>query len=158
MSTISVKEYSFDDFFNLKGLDVLIKEYANSSHNPLVQDVDLDYINIVKDAYKEIIKNSNVTFHAIVDKDTVKGICVLIQSGNGNSNKTIIDINAIYVYPECRRLGCGKKMFEYIDAFAKEHGASGIYFQVPVGSRLEKALERSNHFNKQYVLYYRGIE
>lgn len=155
---ISVKEYSFDDFFNLKGLDVLIKEYANSSNNPLVQDVDLDYINIVKDAYKEIIKNSNVTFHAIVDKDTVKGICVLIQSGNGNSNKTIIDINAIYVYPECRRLGCGKKMFEYIDVFAKEHGASGIYFQAPVGTRLEKVLERNNHFKKQYVLYYRGIE
>ena len=50
LKKILVKEYSFEDFFNLKGLAELIQEYVNSSNNPLVQDVDITYIDEVKDA------------------------------------------------------------------------------------------------------------
>ena len=58
---IVLKQYSFEDFFNLSNLAETIRDYANSSHNPLVFNVDLDYVNVIKTAYKEIMKNENVT-------------------------------------------------------------------------------------------------
>ena len=105
LKKILVKEYSFEDFFNLKNMDKLIQEYVNSSNNPLVQDVDITYIDEVKRAYKSLLKNNNVTFHAITDNNTVVGLASLIQSSNGNSPESVIDINAIYVTPEYRRHG-----------------------------------------------------
>lgn len=154
---IVLKQYSFEDFFNLPNLAETIRDYANSSHNPLVFNVDLDYVNVIKTAYKEIMKNENVTFHALTDNGQCKGVLALIQSSNGNSPKTIIDINAIYVDPLYRRKGYGKKMFTYIDEFAKSVGASGIYFQVPVNSKLEKVLDKTSYFTKTYSLFFREV-
>lgn len=150
-------ELSFDDFFNAKGMAELIKEYANSSNNPLVQDVDLDYINIVREAYKTIIQKTNTTFHVIKENGIVKGLAVLVISSNGNSPKLVCDINSIYVTPQLRKQGYGKKLFQYIDDFSKKNGASGIYFQVPCGSRLERILDKTNYFDRQYSLFYREI-
>ena len=150
LKKILVKEYSFEDFFNLKGLAKLIQEYVNSSNNPLVQDVDITYIVEVKDAYKSLLKKNNVTFHAITDDDTVVGLAALIQSSNGNSSESVIDINAIYVTPEYRRKGLGSKLLKYIDEFAFSQGAVCIYFQVPVGSRLENVLDKGCYFQKTY--------
>lgn len=158
LKKILVKEYSFEDFFNLKGLAKLIQEYVNSSNNPLVQDVDITYIDEVKDAYKSLLKNNNVTFHAITDDDVVVGLASLIQSSNGNSPESVIDINAIYVTPEYRRHGFGTKLLKYIDEFALSHGAVGIYFQVPVGSRLENVLDKGCYFQKTYSLFFRGLK
>ena len=158
LKKILVKEYSFEDFFNLKGLAELIQEYVNSSNNPLVQDVDITYIDEVKDAYKSLLKNNNVTFHAITDNATVVGLASLIQSSNGNSSESVIDINAIYVTPEYRRKGLGTKLLKYIDEFALSHGAVGIYFQVPVGSRLENVLDKGCYFQKTYSLFFRSLK
>lgn len=158
LKKILVKEYSFEDFFNLKGLAKLIQEYVNSSNNPLVQDVDITYIDEVKDAYKSLLKNNNVTFHAITDDDVVVGLASLIQSSNGNSPESVIDINAIYVTPEYRRHGFGTKLLKYIDEFALSHGAVGIYFQVPVGSRLENVLDKGSYFQKTYSLFFRSLK
>ena len=158
LKKILVKEYSFEDFFNLKGLAKLIQEYVNSSNNPLVQDVDITYIDEVRDAYKSLLKNNNVTFHAITDDDTVVGLVALIQSSNGNSSESVIDINAIYVTPEYRRKGLGSKLLKYIDEFALSHGAVGIYFQVPVGSRLENVLDKGCYFQKTYSLFFRSLK
>ena len=157
LKKISVKEYSFEDFFNLNGLAELIQEYVNSSNNPLVQNVDITYIDEVKDAYKSLLKNNNVTFHAITD-DEVVGLTTLIQSSNGNSSESVIDINAIYVTPEYRRKGFGTKLLKYIDEFALSRGAVGIYFQVPVGSRLEKVLDKGCYFQKTYSLFFRSLK
>lgn len=154
---IVIKQYSFEDFFNLPNLAETIRDYVNSSHNPLVFGVDLDYINIVKAGYKEIIKNENVTFHALTDNGQCKGVLVLIQSSNGNSPKSIIDINAIYVDKLYRCKGYGKKMFTYIDEFTKSVNASGIYFQVPVNSKLEKVLDKTKYFTKTYSLFFREV-
>lgn len=158
LKKILVKEYSFEDFFNLKGLAELIQEYVNSSNNPLVQDVDITYIDEVKDAYKSLLKNNDVTFHAITDDDIVVGLAALIQSSNGNSSESVIDINAIYVTPEYRRKGLGSKLLKYIDEFALSHGAVGIYFQVPVGSRLENVLDKGCYFQKTYSLFFRSLK
>ena len=158
LKKILVKEYSFEDFFNLKGLAKLIQEYVNSSNNPLVQDVDITYIDEVRDAYKSLLKNNNVTFHAITDDDIVVGLASLIQSSNGNSSESVIDINAIYVTPEYRRKGLGSKLLKYIDEFALSHGAVGIYFQVPVGSRLENVLDKGCYFQKTYSLFFRSLK
>lgn len=158
LKKILVKEYSFEDFFNLKGLAELIQEYVNSSNNPLVQDVDITYIDEVKRAYKSLLKNNNVTFHAITDNNTVVGLASLIQSSNGNSTESVIDINAIYVTPEYRRKGLGTKLLKYIDEFALSHGAVGIYFQVPVGSRLENVLDKGCYFQKTYSLFFRSLK
>lgn len=158
LKKILVKEYSFEDFFNLKGLAELIQEYVNSSNNPLVQDVDITYIDEVKEAYKSLLKNNNVTFHAITDNNIVVGLASLIQSSNGNSPESVIDINAIYVTPEYRRHGFGTKLLKYIDEFALSHGAVGIYFQVPVGSRLENVLDKGCYFQKTYSLFFRSLK
>lgn len=158
LKKILVKEYSFEDFFNLKGLAKLIQEYVNSSNNPLVQDVDITYIDEVRDAYKSLLKNNDVTFHAITDNNTVVGLASLIQSSNGNSSESVIDINAIYVTPEYRRKGLGSKLLKYIDEFALSHGAVGIYFQVPVGSRLENVLDKGCYFQKTYSLFFRSLK
>lgn len=158
LKKILVKEYSFEDFFNLKGLAELIQEYVNSSNNPLVQDVDITYIDEVKRAYKSLLKNNNVTFHAVTVDDTVVGLASLIQSSNGNSSESVIDINAIYVTPEYRRKGLGSKLLKYIDEFALSQGAVGIYFQVPVGSRLENVLDKGCYFQKTYSLFFRSLK
>lgn len=158
LKKILVKEYSFEDFFNLKGLAELIQEYVNSSNNPLVQDVDITYIDEVKSAYKSLLKNNDVSFHAITDDDIVVGLASLIQSSNGNSSESVIDINAIYVTPEYRRKGLGTKLLKYIDEFALSHGAVGIYFQVPVGSRLENVLDKGCYFQKTYSLFFRSLK
>jgi aminoglycoside 6'-N-acetyltransferase I len=95
-------------------------------------------------SYKRILKSENETCYLIADQSTYFGfihISLRFEYVEGANTSPVGYIEGIYIKPEYREFGYGKKLVKYGIVWAKEKGCSEI------GSDAKLENKNSHHFH-----------
>lgn len=116
MNEIIIKEFTEDRAEEVKLLVMTVhKEFGFSYDKKL--DYDLDNV-------KNVYMQSNGGFWIALYQDKVIG-CTAIKE-TGNNREKVAELKRMYLYPEFRGKGIGKKLFELAQSHLKEKGYKTI--------------------------------
>lgn len=113
---------------DLKAVAEIVVNGWKAAYRGIIDDDFLDSLN-ANDAYQRMLKNYQENGFVVAEIDNeVVGFCRYTLENLFSKEYTEIDgeISAIYVKPELKRNGIGKKLFEYVFNEFKKNGNKKI--------------------------------
>ena len=87
------------------------------------------------------------------EQGKIVGSLILMIKENPYRRKKYGDIRNIYLEPECRGKGYGKKMLEFADQYFKQQGCSYAFTGIAVHNPASNALfEKAGYYKTRYIL------
>lgn len=134
---MKLKAISFNELFDHPLFADLCIEYAKESGND-----DLGLALPSTELYKALEAAGRCFFIGAFEGCGMVGFAVLMLNDHPHYSKTVGICDAIFVKYEHRQGPAGLKLIRKVQEVAKEHGAVGVYFSAPEGSRLSKLFAR----------------
>lgn len=115
----------------------LINMYNNEENKYIPKNINSIHNNNVLDEYNDWIKNKNLIY-LLIEDDTVIGFCV-VNLNNFKFPKSFSYISHLFIVPDKRNLGLGKKLIKYAMSDIRNRYKYKKYFSLNCLSKNEKA-------------------
>ena len=97
--------------------------------------------------------DTGAAYFFMYEQERIIGSLILMIKENLYRRKRYGDIRNIYLEPECRGKGYGKKMLEFADQYFKQHGCSYAFAGIAAHNPSSNALfEKAGYGKTRYIL------
>lgn len=134
---MKLKAISFSDLFDHPLFADLCIEYAQESGNA---DLGVAVPNSAR--YLMLEEQGLAVCVGAFEGEDMIGFAAMILSEHPHYSATIVVCDALFIKKEQRKGPAGLRLISKVKEMAKEHGAVGVYFSAPEGSRLSKLFAR----------------
>lgn len=136
MSLIQIKPTSVAQIQAASNIDVLLEAYAQESALSVMPEPMPDW-----DSYVAMEESGGIIAHGAYVDDALVGFMVIMMCYAAQYSASIGNTMAIFVLPEYRKFGTGKKLVDSVADAAFTHGMAALAIGAPSDSRLAKAAE-----------------
>jgi len=147
-----IKRVRIADLIKEFSLSVMMGLYAGEAHVPGMPEPAPDYelYQAMEDA------GSLQAFGAYADGRLV-GFLILIVSPIPHYSVMLATTESIFVLPDYRKYGTGRRLLEAAEEYAKERGCHGIGVTAPRGGRLARGMGAMGYRHTHQV-YFRRLD
>lgn len=150
MNDIQIKPISITQIQAASNIDALLDAYAQESALSVMPEPLPDW-----DGYTAMEDSGGLIVHGAYAGDTLVGFMVIMMCYAAQYSASIGNTMAIFVLPEYRKFGTGKKLVDSVAEAAFSHGMAALAIGAPSESRLAKAAE-SMGFKETNRIYLRA--
>jgi len=150
MNDILIKPISITQIQAASNIDALLDAYAQESALSVMPEPLPDW-----DGYAAMEESGGIIAHGVYAGDTLVGFMVIMMCYAAQYSASIGNTMAIFVLPEYRKFGTGKKLVDSVAEAAFSHGMAALAIGAPSESRLAKAAE-SMGFKETNRIYLRA--
>lgn len=136
MSLPQIKHISVAKIQAASNIGELLDAYAQESALAVMPEPMLDW-----DIYEALEESGGIIAHGAYVDDTLVGFMVIMMCYAAQYSADIGNTMLLFVLPEHRRFGTGKKLVDSVAEAAFTHGMAALAIGAPSDSRLAKAAE-----------------
>ncbi|NLX17566.1 MAG: hypothetical protein GXY45_11465 [Ramlibacter sp.] len=89
------------------------------------------------------------------DGDRLIGFAVLLLSEHLHFSRMVATVEAIFALPET---GAGAELMRFLEGFARQQGAAGLFISAPTGGRLDRVMRRSRSYSQTNAVFYKPLQ
>lgn len=131
----------------------LIAAYAQESSIPELGEVSADM-----DTYRDFEARGAMYAIGAFAPELVGVATVLIYGLPHYAGRRIASMESLFVLPSARRNGTGMRLLQAAKDLARDFGAPGLLVSAPVGSRLDKVLQRTADCRETNHIFLMGLK
>lgn len=139
-----LREVSYEEFFNLEGIQETIHEYAEVSVFTQVR-TKKDLFDDIKATYYVKTRDEIFKFIVAVENNICVGFCIYILDLYDHLGDLTATVDSLFLRKKYRNDSNGNKLINFTLAHAKDMGAKIMFLSARYGSREAKVF---NHWFK----------
>ncbi len=147
-----IKAISIPQLQTADNINALLDAYVQESALSVMPEPIPDW-----ESYTSIEESGGLIVHGVYEEDILVGFMVVMLCYAAQYSATIGNTMALFVLPEYRKFGTGKKLVDSVAEAASRRGATALAIGAPSESRLAKAAE-SMGFKETNRIYLREMQ
>ena len=145
---LSIEPITIDTITESPNYEALAAEYAAECK---IQALPLGAPLL--DEYRSLEKEHRLVALGAFEGEDLVGFLILVENYLRHHSQKILSIDSIFLRRASRKGLAGLRLFDRAQREAERCGASGLFLTAPIGSSLEKILDRKG-FNKTTAIYF----
>ncbi len=153
MANITIRACSVEEIEQAGALEILLEAYAQESSIPELGEASADM-----DTYRDFEARGAMHTIGAFAPELVGVATVLIYGLPHYAGRRIASMESLFVLPSARRNGTGMRLLQAAKDLARDFGAPGLLVSAPVGSRLDKVLQRTADCRETNHIFLMGLK
>ncbi len=137
---MEIRKIKVCEVWNSSNWDKLLEEYTKE-----VKRSDFPEIAINKDLYQQLEDLETLTSFGAFVNDTLIGFILVVRYPSTHYAMTMFTTEGFMVLWDHRKTGAGLLLLHTVEAFVQESKGGALMISSPIGSRLDRVMERTDY-------------